>query len=94
MTRGHVLVVGKALDQAESRERKIELDRIAAMLSRLGGRGYCVKEESAVYGSEGIDFDPDSDFDLDEPESQPSGPANAGGLLEEELAEWRVCQVC
>ena len=65
-----VLVVGKALDQAESRERKIELDRIAAMLSRLGGRGYCVKEESAVYGSEGIDFDPDSDFDLDEPESQ------------------------
>lgn len=59
---------------AESRERKIESDRIAAMLSRLGGRGYCVKEESAVYGSEGIDFDfdPDSDFDLDldEPESQ------------------------
>jgi hypothetical protein len=73
-----VLVVGKALDQAESRERKIELDRIAAMLSRLGGRGYCVKEESSVYGSEGIDFDfdsdfdfdPDSDFDLDEPEFQ------------------------
>jgi len=34
-----VLVVGKALDQAESRERKIELDRMAAMLSRLDGRG-------------------------------------------------------
>jgi four helix bundle protein len=40
-----VLVVGKALDREESRERKIELDRIAAMLSRLGGRGYCVKED-------------------------------------------------
>jgi four helix bundle protein len=65
-----VLVVGKALDQAESRKRKIELDRMAAMLSRLGGRGYGVKEEPAVYRSEGIDFDPDSDFDLDNNESQ------------------------
>src|SRR6056297_3006598 len=46
-----VLVVGKALDKAESRKRKIELDRMAAMLSRLGGRGYCVKEEPAVYRS-------------------------------------------
>ena len=35
-----VLVVGKALGQAESQDRKIELYRIAAMLSRLGGRGY------------------------------------------------------
>lgn len=43
-----VLVVGKALDREESRERKIELDRIAAMLSRLGGRGYCVKEDSGL----------------------------------------------
>jgi hypothetical protein len=89
--------LGKHSTRLRARERKIELDRIAAMLSRLGGRGCCVKEESAGYGSEGIDFDPDSDFDLDEPESQQSGPAspaNAGGLLEEELAEWRVCQVC
>ena len=38
------LVVGKGLDKAESRQRKGELDRIAAMLSRLGGRGYSVKE--------------------------------------------------
>ena len=43
-----VLVVGKALDHEESGERKIELDRIAAMLSRLGGRGYCVKEDSGL----------------------------------------------
>jgi hypothetical protein len=41
---------------------KGELDRIAAMLSRLGGRGYCVKEElEQLYGS--TEFDPDSDFD-------------------------------
>jgi len=47
-----------------TKRRKIELDRMAAMLSRLGGRGYCAKEGSSVYGSAGIDFDPDSDFDL------------------------------
>jgi four helix bundle protein len=35
-----VLVVGKALDEQESLVRKTELDRMAAMLSRLGGRGY------------------------------------------------------
>ena len=29
------------------------------MLSRLGGRGYCVKEDSAVYGFEENDFDPE-----------------------------------
>ena len=43
---------------------KGELDRIAAMLSRLGGRGYCVKEElEQLYGS--TEFDPDSDPDSD-----------------------------
>jgi four helix bundle protein len=65
-----VLVVGKALDGEESRERKIELDRIAAMLNRLGGRGYCVKENSEPYECPKFDpdpdFDPDSDFDPDE----------------------------
>jgi four helix bundle protein len=61
-----VLVVGKALDHEESRKRKIELDRIAAMLSRLGGRGYCIKENSAGYGVERFDFDPDFDFDPEE----------------------------
>ena len=33
------LVVGKALYKQESRERKLELDRIVAMLTRSGGRG-------------------------------------------------------
>jgi len=54
-----VLVVGKALAETESQERKVALDRIAAMLSRLGGRGYCVNEDPSAYGFEGIDFDTD-----------------------------------
>ena len=53
-----VLVVGKALDRGESRQRKTELDRMAAMLSRLGGRGYQVREEQQAYGA---DPDPDSE---------------------------------
>jgi four helix bundle protein len=69
-----VLVVGKALDREQSRERKIELDRIAAMLSRLGGRGYCIKEDSVPYKSGRSDFDSDPDFDFDETKSQPTSP--------------------
>ena len=44
-----VLVVGKALDKMASRKRKDELDRMAAMLSCLGGRGYQVREDEAAY---------------------------------------------
>jgi four helix bundle protein len=58
-----VLVVGKGLDKEESRQRKGELDRIAAMLSRLGGRGYRVEEALGFYGS--TEFDPDTDPDPD-----------------------------
>ncbi len=59
-----VLVAGKALDETESREHKVELDRMAVMLSRLGGRGYCVKEgPSAGYEmfESGFDFDEGGD---------------------------------
>jgi four helix bundle protein len=56
-----VLVVGRALDGNESQEHKIELDRIAAMLSRLGGRGYCIREDTEPYGHLGFDSDSDSD---------------------------------
>ncbi|NLA75104.1 MAG: four helix bundle protein, partial [Deltaproteobacteria bacterium] len=34
-----VLVAGKALDETQNYHHKIELDRIAIMLSKLGGRG-------------------------------------------------------
>ena len=66
-----VLVVGKALNERESDGRKHELDRMAVVLSRLGGRGYQFGEETAAYGNEAVrtanDFD--CDFDLERPES-------------------------
>jgi hypothetical protein len=46
------------------------LDRIAAMLSKLGGRGYCVKEEQASYGEHCFDPDSDTDSEPDNEESQ------------------------
>ncbi len=68
-----VLVAGNALGETESQSRKEDLDRMAAMLSRMGGRGYQVGERQAVYGDSkddfdsesNPDFDPDSDFDLE-----------------------------
>jgi len=43
--------------------RKVELDRMAAMLSRLRKQGCSVQKKSSGYG---VDFDSDSDFDPDE----------------------------
>ncbi len=43
-----VLRVGNALEENEHQDRKKHLDRIAAMLSRLGGRGYSVREDAAI----------------------------------------------
>ena len=65
--------IGIAIE-IESRERKVELDRMAAMLSRLGKRGYTVEEALSSYG-----FDPDfdSDFDSDGTKSQPGAALNA-----------------
>ncbi len=50
-----VLRVGNALEEKEHQQRKEHLDRIAAMLSRLGGRGYLVDEEETAYRSSPID---------------------------------------
>ena len=74
-----VLVVGKALDDAESQCRKNELDRMAAMLSRLGGRGYQVAEDHATYCSPAavVDTDFDTDFDLAKRMTQPKGPGDS-----------------
>ena len=68
-----VLVVGKALEESESLDRKTELDRMAAMLSRLSGRGYQVREDATACDGNPIDPDPDSDSDLDGSKPQPSG---------------------
>ncbi len=48
-----------------------KLDRIGAMPSRLGGRGYQVREDRTIYGDERNDFDPDFDSDLDEDAKEP-----------------------
>jgi hypothetical protein len=40
MTLGHEKLDIYPLDETESQSRKMELVRMAAMLSRLGGRGY------------------------------------------------------
>jgi four helix bundle protein len=44
-----VLFVSKALDEETSQIRKVELDRMAVMLSRLGKRGYVVREDPDEY---------------------------------------------
>ena len=72
-----VLRVGNALEENEHQDRKKHLDRIAAMLSRLGGRGYSVREDAAIDDAEPSDFDPDSDFDRGE--SQQGDAGNRGG---------------
>jgi four helix bundle protein len=61
----NVLVVGKVSVETESQNRKTELDRMAAMLSRLGGRGYQVGETTGAYDAGQFDPDPDSDSDPD-----------------------------
>ncbi len=45
---------------------------MAAMLSRLGGRGYCVAENSVPYGTkpEKVDTDPGPDFDFEKEKPQ------------------------
>jgi len=60
-----VLVVGNTLSEKESNEREVELNRMAAMLTGLGGRGYCAKEEEGIYECGSFDSDTDSDWDRD-----------------------------
>ena len=47
----------------ENAAAKVVLDRIVAMLTRLGRRGYTVREEPAQYATVGIDPDADRDSD-------------------------------
>jgi hypothetical protein len=52
-------------------------DRYRNQKDILGARGYCVKDDSAHYGTADIDPDPDSDFDPDEIKPQPSDALDA-----------------
>ena len=71
-----VLRVADALEEEENQERKRHLDRIAVMLSRLGGRGYLVEEEKTQYPIKGLVPDFDFDFDFDSNRSHPNGDIN------------------
>ena len=64
-----VLEVYGALSAEENARAKAVLDRIVAMLTRLGRRGYTVREEAAGYGAHGTDSDADTDSD---PEGKPA----------------------
>jgi hypothetical protein len=67
------------LNIAEGNGKTADADRMAAMLSRLGGRGYQVREEATVYDGNPIDPDPDSDLD----ETSQTSDANASHLTTE-----------
>ena len=56
-----VLRVSDVLDETEHEIQKNHLDRISAMLTRLGGRGYLVQEDGLPSNRERIDSDTDSD---------------------------------
>jgi len=56
-----VLQVCGALTAEENEKTKALLDRIVAMLTKLGQRGYAVHEAAAEYGTGEIDPDPDPD---------------------------------
>jgi len=63
-----VLQVCGAFSREANEEKKILLNRIAAMLTGLGGRGYFTKEERGSYSTQvikSVDTESDSDTDCD-----------------------------
>ena len=63
------------------RNAKQLLDRIVAMLTKLGRRGYSVKEEEAQYGTNAYESKTDIDSDSDpDPDSDPDSEENRGTL--------------
>lgn len=73
-----VLQVCGALPTEENASRKALLDRIVAMLSKLGQRGYAVHEDQAMYPA-GIDPDTDTDPDTDGNREQTDRQPLSGG---------------
>jgi len=64
------LEVCQAISPEENREGKNLLDRVVAMLTKMGGQGYSAQEESEVYGADGLrsgdaEYDADSDAQTD-----------------------------
>ena len=58
-----VLGVCENISAEQNHQSKIYLDRIAAMLTKMGGRSYSVKESEIIYysGNDDTDGDPDTD---------------------------------
>jgi hypothetical protein len=54
-----VLPVCEALCADDNNQQKVPRDRIAAMLTKLGQRGYAVREELGEYGVGQFDTDTD-----------------------------------
>jgi four helix bundle protein len=67
-----VLEVCGALSSQENAEAKKLLDRIVAMLTKLGQRGYSVREDAAGYEPEEVNLN-------SEPENTSKGKQNAPG---------------
>ena len=57
------LGVCETISAEQNHQSKILLDRIYAMLTKMGGRSYSVKEPEIVYysGNDDTDGDPDTD---------------------------------
>jgi four helix bundle protein len=60
-----VLEVCGALSPAENADAKKLLDRIVAMLTKLGQRGYTVRDAPSGYRTEKVESDSDLDTDSD-----------------------------
>ena len=66
------------MSSAENADSKKLLDRIVAMLTKLGQRGYSVREEMDTYDTEEIDSDRDTDTDSDSDSDIPSRANRSG----------------
>jgi four helix bundle protein len=70
-----VLEVCQAISPEENGEGKNLLDRIVAMLTKMGGRGYSVQEAPEVYGGDPLrSSDADTDADMDSSSKDRSDP--------------------
>jgi len=75
-----VLQVCGALSAEDNASRKAMLDRIVAMLTRLGQRGYAVQENATQYplkNDTDTDSDPDPDVNVKHTDRPPSGSGDS-----------------
>jgi hypothetical protein len=75
-----VLQVCGALSPEQNAQAKMLLDRIVTMLTKLGQRGYAIREEPGEYrvdrNDTDSDIDPDPDGNMKPENSQPSAAPN------------------